>query len=415
MHKRSIVGVALLSMWFTGTLSSCSMGASKPVMAGPGSGSSATSSSGSTGPGAGTLTAGTWDDNLNFDFFMAYLQAHTPQGGLEVPRGDRVVIHVRDHAGQPVPGAKVEVRQGSTLLFSAESPGEGDVLFFPAWYRANAQAPLNVTVTLGADVANGTAPSAGGELTLTLDATTAGGVEGVDIAIVLDTTSSMGDEIRWLQSEMESISADVSTRFANLPQRWALVLYRDQGDAYVTEVTDFTTLASFQAALKAASSSGGGDYAEAVDQAVAKAASLSWSTGARARIAFHVADAPQHSDKNAGVLSGLEGLRARGVHYYPVAASGGDEQFEQTFRTLAQMTGGRYVFLTDDSGIGDAHKEPTIPCYYVTTLHEAMVRMISMELTGHRIAPEASQIIRTSGAPVSGQCTLAGGATVSAL
>ena len=57
-----------------------------------------------------------------------------------------------------------------------------------------------------------------------------------------------------------------------------------------------------------------------------------------------------------------------GIHLYPVAASGIDDLAEFTMRTAAEVTGGRYLFLTNDSGIGGSHAEPHIPCYYVTTL-----------------------------------------------
>ena len=84
-------------------------------------------------------------------------------------------------------------------------------------------------------------------------------------------------------------------------------------------------------------------------------------------------------------------------------------------RTAAEVTGGRYVFLTNDSGIGDNHKEPTIPCYVVTTLDKAMRRMIDMELTGTDAQPAAADIVRTSGSPKDGTCTLGNGDIVTIL
>jgi hypothetical protein len=383
--------------------------------AGGGAGAASATASSGSGGGTGVLTAGAWDDNLNFDFFLGYLDATKPEGTLVVPRTDRLVLRVRDQAGLPLAGAHVEVSQGGAALFAADSSADGDVLLFPAWSGASAQAPLSIQAHLGSDVVSQPAPPGTKELTLTLAQSTASPVDGVDIAVVLDTTGSMGDELTWLQREVASISADVSARYAGLPQRWALVLYRDEGDDYLTRVTDFTTLSAFQAALAGASSGGGGDYAEAVHAAVAAAAQLSWSPGAHARLAFHIADAPQHPDKNPELLAALAAVRAKSVHYYPVAASGVDEQFEQTFRTLAEMTGGRYLFLTNDSGIGGDHKEPTLPCYFVTSLHQAMVRMIAMELAGRYLDPAPGDVLRTSGSPVARQCTLSDGTVVVAL
>jgi uncharacterized SAM-dependent methyltransferase len=96
-----------------------------------------------------------------------------------------------------------------------------------------------------------------------------------------------------------------------------------------------------------------------------------------------------------------------GVHVYPVSASGADDLLELTMRTAAQITGGRYLFLTNDSGVGNDHKIPEIPCYYVTRLEKALVRVASMELSGNYLGPDPADVIRTSGNPATdGTCTL---------
>ena len=66
-------------------------------------------------------------------------------------------------------------------------------------------------------------------------------------------------------------------------------------------------------------------------------------------------------------------------------------------RHVAAVTSGRFIFLTDDSGIGDSHEEPKIPCYYVTTLADAMRRAITMEITGRHILPAEADVIRRVG------------------
>jgi hypothetical protein len=104
-----------------------------------------------------------------------------------------------------------------------------------------------------------------------------------------------------------------------------------------------------------------------------------------------------------------------GIHLYPIAASGADDLVEYTMRTAAEVTGGRYLFLTDDSGIGGSHDEPTIPCYFVTSLSHAMIRMAAMELTGTNIDVAPADVIRTSGDPIAGKCALSDGGQVSVL
>ena len=121
---------------------------------------------------------------------------------------------------------------------------------------------------------------------------------------------------------------------------------------------------------------------------------------------FWVADAPQHPGEEQKVNAAANVAVQKGIHVYPVGASGVDNDAELAMRGTAQVTGGRYLFLTDDSGIGNSHAEPHIPCYVVTALHGAMVRMVESEMTGTRPEPVASEIVRTVGSPVGGKCTL---------
>ena len=50
----------------------------------------------------------------------------------------------------------------------------------------------------------------------------------------------MGDELEYLKLEISSIAARVEQLFPGIDQRFALILYRDDGDRYVTRNFDFT-------------------------------------------------------------------------------------------------------------------------------------------------------------------------------
>ncbi|MFB6351217.1 MAG: hypothetical protein ABEN55_03150, partial [Bradymonadaceae bacterium] len=52
--------------------------------------------------------------------------------------------------------------------------------------------------------------------------------------------------------------------------------------------------------------------------------------------------------------------------------SGIDKSAEFLLRSMAIATGGTYVFLTDDSGIGGNHIEPTIGEYEVHKLTDLL-------------------------------------------
>ena len=53
-----------------------------------------------------------------------------------------------------------------------------------------------------------------------------------------------------------------------------------------------------------------------------------------------------------------------------------EKETELFGRGLAIFTGGTYVFLTDDSGVGDSHLEPIIGTYEVESLYDLIVRLI---------------------------------------
>lgn len=307
----------------------------------------ATGAGGNGGGGAGVLTAGIWDDNLNYGFFRLY---ETSKAGIP-----------------------------------------GDPRFTAADYDA-----------------------AHGEVAQRVPRTV------IDAAIVIDTTGSMGDEIAYLTAEFSNISGAVSAAFPGAAQRWALVTYRDTsdhdpGDSYVLRTFDFTdNLPSFQTTIGKQSAGGGGDTPESPELGLEALPQLTWRSGPSvAKLAFWVGDAPHHEDRGAAMKKAITDVRAAGIHIYPVSASGTDDLLEFTMRSAAQLTGGRYMFLTDDSGVGDTHKTPEIPCYYVTKLQQAIVRAVSAELTGTYAAPDAAQIIRTVGSPTSGgQCVTADNQTV---
>jgi len=233
----------------------------------------------------------------------------------------------------------------------------------------------------------------------------------LDISFVIDTTGSMGDELRYLQTEFLAISQTISERYPNAEPRWSLVLYRDIGDEYVVRSFDFDGDAqAFQMRLAAQRAGGGGDTPEAPERGLGEMVSFGWrKEPSVAKIAFWVADAPHHAQNAQALGSTILQSRVTGIHIYPVASSGVDEFTELTMRTAAQLTGGRYLFLTNDSGVGNSHKEPSIPCYFVTRLDNAMLRMIDIELSGVYHEPAPSEIIRTGGNPQNGACALASG------
>jgi hypothetical protein len=230
----------------------------------------------------------------------------------------------------------------------------------------------------------------------------------LDVSLVIDTTGSMGDEIAYLQSEFNELISVIQAKHPYAQQHWSLVLYKDVVDVYIARWYDFrTNPGDLQAKLLEASAGGGGDEPESPEVAIDVANRLSWrQDDATARVMFWVTDAPHHPEKAQQMADVLRASRDRKIHIYPVAASGASPAAEAVMRSAAQLTGGRYVFLTDDSGVGNAHEIPHIPCYYVTKLGQAILRMVDIEYTGVYHEPDPSEILRTGGSPTNGVCSI---------
>lgn len=289
-------------------------------------------------PQAGQLTAGVWDDNLNFEFYKKYLSLSGDASANGLPS------------------------------FSLDE-------------RTAARTQLQRTAKTD-----------------------------LDLTFLLDTTGSMGDELRYLQSEIDSIAQSIAAKHPQMQPRFNLVVYRDQGDAYLTQKFQWGNAADLKKTLDAQSVGGGGDLPEAVGQGLQAAADLDWRPATNvARMAIWVADAPHHFGEEGLVHDAIVKAQGKDVHLYPVAASGTDDRAEFTMRTAAQMTGGRYVFLTNDSGIGGDHAEPHIPCYQVTRFDSAIVRMVESELSGVRVAPADTEVVRSIGNPKDGACAISSG------
>jgi hypothetical protein len=362
-------------------------------------------------PEGGLLTAGSFDDNLYPGPLRTFLKKISrEQGAQDLPArflGHRLEVTVRSGDGRPVGNARLQVRSedgGPTVALRTRT--DGRAVFVSSWDEVPADGDLVVTVTppeggpaVTQKVARETTrcevklPGAAAPLPLRLD-----------LVLVLDTTGSMGDELEYLKTEIKSIVTAVNRQFPNVKQRYALVVYRDDGDEYVTRTFPFTeSLSEFRANLAAQRAAGGGDYPEAMHQALEDATKLDWQEGPAARVAFLVADAPPHARHTLRALKAADSLRKKGVAIYPVAASGYDAACEFVMRACALMTGGQFVFLTDDSGVGEKHGEPHIPFYHVERLNQLMVRVLAGELSGRRIDPDPSRVIRTVGTPPQAQ------------
>ncbi len=205
----------------------------------------------------------------------------------------------------------------------------------------------------------------------------------VDILFAMDATGSMSDEIDYLRTELLDIIGKLEKSNNEIDLRIGSLFYRDYDYSFSELLTthdltnDISSVNEFINSEKAIS---GNSTPEAVDVALSSSVNeFTWSDDAIARIMFLILDAPPHRD--AATMRRFTELTAKaaemGIRIIPLTASGIDKSTEYLMRSLALLTNGTYVFLTDDSGIGNSHIEPTTDSYDVEMMNEMIVRIIN--------------------------------------
>lgn len=319
-----------------------------------------------------------------------------------------VTLRVSDAQGRPLPFAWLAVDRGqqSDLVLSTGADGEavifpnhdglGDVVQVTA--RPPDGAGRSTTLAFRPSVL-----SRDRTVELSLDVR-AERPRQLDLALVIDTTGSMGDELRYLQTELRSIVDWLSRELPGVDVQVGLIVYRDRGDEYVSRVFPLTgDISALQADLAAQSASGGGDYPEAMHIAMGQAYDLDWRQDA-VRVAMLVADAPPHPEDVAATWAAAERAREGRIHIVPVAASGVADDAEYLMRGMAALTQSRYLFLTDDSGVGLPHDTPEVKCYQVTRLDGLVRRVLAGLVRGERVEADPQEVIRTVGHYDDGVC-----------
>jgi len=337
----------------------------------------------------GPVTAGVVDDNVDFSGYLGFLRRtrvdHRPRDVRE-----RHLLEVKDARGRPVGDAEVAVLGTSGYAMWARTDAGGRVWLHPNAFDPARSAAYDIAVRK--DGQQALALLTRGQrsaVEVRLDTAPAPARARLDLVFLIDATGSMADEIDKLKATLRTITAEVSS----LPSRpdicLGLVAYRDRGDAFLLRSHDFTNdVGGFlQQALYPLRAAGGGDYAEAMNQALHETVhQLSWRGEGATRLVILLADAPPHLDYGAphydeDMLAAL----GKGIKIFGVGASGLDRQGEFIQRQLAQYTGGKFVFLTyadphrPDSGPGRETLHD-VRNYSVDTLDRLIVRLVTEEL-----------------------------------
>lgn len=337
------------------------------------------------------VTAGVVDDNEQWNDYLDYRARHDYLWVNERDISERITIQVWDEKNEPVHDATVEIYgDQQQTIFTGRTDAGGRLFFHP---RALDVSPRTQTffVTAGKGYVAQRQQFSRQESRWTIsliDPPIAGRTQ-LDLLFLVDATGSMSDEIEKLTNSIGEIASQIDGLPEQPSVRYSLVSYRDRGDAYVVKAEEFTShLNLFQKQLSRLRADGGGDYPEALNEALHTALHNSDWTGEDAvRLVILVADAPPHLDYQERFAYDTDMIDAvaMGVKIFPVGASGLDEQGEYIFRQMAQFTGGKFVFLTYEEG-SDAGSGPgtetthDVDNYSVDTLDRLVVRLVREEL-----------------------------------
>jgi hypothetical protein len=344
---------------------------------------------------AGEPRAGSVDDNQLWDDYLAYrgelLAAGLVASPIEV--GGRRLITVVDADGDPVLGASITILDAAGAEIDRLSTyADGRAVFLPATAVDPNQAPAYTARVTKGQVTTEVALDAGvPSQSITLDADIPSSPH-VDVLFLIDTTGSMSDEIDRLKSSMITVSEQLSGLPSAPDVRFAMVLYRDRGDEYITRTFDFTgDIAAFTSALSGVVADGGGDTPESLATGLQDAVTgPTWRGDDTVKLVFLLSDAPPHLPTDPGYAdepdyaAAVRAAAAAGVKVFPIASSGLDDQGEFVFRQVAQATMGRFVFLTygvDGRSPGDTTSHHVDPeDYDVLALDELVVQLVTDEL-----------------------------------
>jgi hypothetical protein len=334
---------------------------------------------------AGTLTAGEWNDLKNWGFWQSLVQKQMYfefQNYWQFFPTKRYSVKVTDNADNPVIDCDVQLLdKENEVLWEAKTNNSGTAELWAPFKEQNTTAKTIIIDYNGKSYKiNQPETFLTGVNKFQLPGVSALPVNCADVMFIVDATGSMDDEINYLKKELEDVISQVLTSQPDLKLKIGSVFYRDKDDKYLTRSSPLS--ANTQKTLSfinEQSADGGGDYPEAVDAALSDAISQqNWSESARSRIAFLMLDAPPHHDSQSinNLKKIIKKAAQKGVKLIPIAASGMDKETEFLMRFFSVITNGTYLFITDHSGIGNGHIEPTVGDYRVEYLNDLLARVI---------------------------------------
>ncbi|MCP4137708.1 MAG: VWA domain-containing protein [bacterium] len=297
------------------------------------------------------LKAGYVDDNKQYNRFVKFLEKYKGQAPhLPINIRERIILKVKDKNNKPVSNALVKISTGNKKLFTGKTYADGSCFFYPSRYSGG-MSQYSAAVRYN-QAAKTIKFNRFGKRTVPIKmALTRAAMKRVplDILFIFDTTGSMGEEILRLKQTIEIIYLNLSSLSTKPKVRLGMVLYKDVGDEYVTQVVPFTpSLEKFKNRLDEVYASGGGDEPEDLQAALRDSIKkMKWNRNG-IRMGFIVTDAPPHLDyrQKYTYKNAVRDARKDAIKICSIGTGGLNIKGEYVLRQVAQQTYGKYIFLT---------------------------------------------------------------------
>lgn len=373
-HEESLWSESIASDSSFGSLDSGSSGGSSGEVPG----------GGATNP-SGLITAGEWNDLEDWDFWNDLVENEEftdklPYWGFY--HNNRISVKLVNN-NQPVIDAEISLVRSGEVIWTSKTDNKGTAELWIDLFQLTESVDLSSYSLLVNEQTSPFFPPLKwyeeGVNIIEVNEIT-GSNERVELSFIVDATGSMADELEFLKNDLADVIQRVENGNPALKIYTSSVFYRDEGDEYVTRKSEFsdnknTTVDFIQNQV----AGGGGNFPEAVHSAMKVGIDeLDWSSTAKTRIAFLLLDAPPHHESL--VISDLQNsiitAAQKGIKVIPITASGIDKETEFLMRFFSITTNGTYVFITNDSGIGNDHLEPSVGAYEVEFLNDLIVRLI---------------------------------------
>ncbi|MDA3911897.1 MAG: hypothetical protein PF448_11130 [Bacteroidales bacterium] len=332
---------------------------------------------------SGLITAGEWNDLDNWDFWKNLLNS---QDYSELPdhwsiyTDHRISVTLSNESGEILRDKSLKLFRNGTKQWESKTDNLGMAELWYSSYQNGTETINDLTIqiedyesTYSVEMyENGM-----NEIHVNIPNSTS---QRVELAFIVDATGSMSDELEFLKDDLQDVIQAVESQNSAADIYTGTVFYRDEGDEYLTRFSQFNgNIHNTISFIDQQSAGGGGDYPEAVHTALNTGLTeLQWSEDALSRIAFLILDAPPHNTQDVinDLQNSIKLYAEKGIKIIPIAASGIDTDTEYLLRAFSMLTNGTYVFITDDSGIGNEHLDPSVGDYEVELLNELMVRLI---------------------------------------